>query len=202
MIRTRMRLYRSCWLTLAIGMLTMAGCSGSAAIPTSYAKYNSPGGTFACDYPEGWQAEGGGKRGLEWAKFTSGPAEIRMEAGAAGSLVGDIAKNLGGQEGELGPESEPVHSVHLAVIDSAEGEFDGYKEVGDAEVIEVGLGPARRSEFTASSTFGSGVHGYRATALGSDKAVYVYCTCPESNWATVQPVFDKVLLSLVRGRAE
>jgi hypothetical protein len=136
-------LYPCCGFVLALGSLVFIGCSGSVAVPSTYGNYNSPGGTFACEYPEGWAVEGGGKRGLEWAKFTSGPAEIRVEAGASGSLMGDIAKNLGGQDGELGPESEPVHSVHLIAQDSAEGEFEGYKDVGAVEVIDVKLGPAR-----------------------------------------------------------
>jgi hypothetical protein len=186
------------------GSTAVTGCgSGPVAAPTEFAEYNSPGGTFAVEFPKSWQAEGGGKRGLEWAKFNSGPAEIRLDAGVAGSLMGDASGAFTGEIAEeLGPELEPVHGVHAAAQESAEQEFSGYKEVGEIEVIEVPLGPARRSEFTAASTFGSGLRGYRATALGKDKAVYAYCVCPESDWKTLQPAFDRVLLSLRRGQAE
>ena len=37
-----------------MGLVTFAGCGGSPAkAPTAYGSYNSPGGTFACEYPEG-----------------------------------------------------------------------------------------------------------------------------------------------------
>jgi len=205
MIFARVLLRRvSCIIPLVVGLPGVAGCgSGPVAAPTEFAEYNSPGGTFACEYPKGWQADGGGKRGLEWAKFKSAPAEIKLDAGVAGSLM---AGPGGGSTGEIPqevvPELEPVHGIHAAGQRDAEQQFSGYKEVGEIEVIEVALGPARRSEFTAASTFGSGLHGYRATALGKDKGVYVYCFCPESDWKTLQPAFDKVLLSLRRGHSE
>ena len=70
-----------------IGLAGMIGCnSAPVAAPSSYADFNSKGGTFALKYPEGWQADGGGKRGLEWAKFTSGSAEIKVDTGVTGSL--------------------------------------------------------------------------------------------------------------------
>ncbi len=190
-----------CAVPLLTGVAIVAGCgSAPVAAPAEYADYNSPGGTFACEYPKGWESEGGGKRGLEWAKFKSGPAEIKMDAGVAGSLMG--GDGGGFLPEDTPPELEPVHGVHEMAKRSAEQEFSGYKEVSEIEEIEVALGPARRSEFTASSTFGSGLHGYRATALGKDKAVYVYCVCPESDWKTLQPAFEKVLTSLRRGQAE
>jgi hypothetical protein len=182
----------------------LAGCGSAPAVaPTSYADFNSKGGTFACKYPEGWQADGGGKRGLEWAKFRSDPAEIAVETGVVGSLIGDIAKSAGPSDGEpVLPEDEPVHEVHMMGVEAAEDAYSGYKETGDIEVIDVALGPARRSEFTAESTFGTGLHGYRATMLGRDKAVTVYCICPESDWKTLQPAFDEVVKSMKRGVEE
>jgi len=188
----------------AIGLAMVAGCgSEPVSAPTTYAAYNSPGGTFALEYPDGWEADGGGKRGLEWAKFTSGPAQIRVDTGVAGSLMGDIAGTLGGsEEGAMTPELEPVHDVHLAGLEAAEKEYSGYQEVGEPAVLDVRLGPARRSEFTASSTFGGGLHGYRVTMLGHDKSVHVACVCPESDWNTLQPAFDQVLSTFRRGQAE
>jgi hypothetical protein len=188
-----------------VGIVGFAGC-GSAPVsaPSSYAEFNSKGGTFALKYPQGWQADGGGKRGLEWAKFTSGSAEIKVDTGVTGSLSADIAQSkLGGDSSvPIPPEEEPIHGVHLMRQKDAEQQFSGYKEVGSVEVIDVSLGPARRSEFTADTTFGSGLHGYRATMLGKDKDVTVYCTCPESDWATLQAAFDEVLKSVKRGQAE
>lgn len=191
------------FLAIGIGSIVIAGCgSGPVAAPKAYTDYNSPGGTFAIKFPEGWQSDGGGKRGLEWAKFTSGPAMIKVDTGVAGSLMGDIAGSFGGDSEELGPEYEPVHSVHADAAEMAKEEFSGYKELGEIEVMEVALGPARRSEFTSASSFGGGMHGYRGTLLGKDKAVYVYCVCPESDWKTLQPSFHEVLMTFKRGQVE
>lgn len=199
------RLIRSFgYLCTLAALSTAAGCgSGPATAPSSFTDFNSSGGTFACKYPDGWQAEGGGKRGLEWAKFVSGSTEIRLDAGAAASLMGDIAKNLGKMEDDSpAPELTPVYSVHTARKRDAEDQFSGYKEVGNVEMFEAPLGPACRSEFTASTSFGTGLHGYRATLLGNDKGVYVSCVCPESDWDTLEPAFDTVLKSVHRGQVE
>lgn len=183
---------------------SVAGCGSSpASAPTSFADFNSGGGTFACQYPDGWNADGGGKRGLEWAKFTSGSSEIRLDAGAAASLMGDIAKNLGKMDADApAPEETPVYAVHTSRTKEAENQFSGYKEVGNPLVFDTALGPACRSEFTAATSFGSGLHGYRATMLGHDKGVYVSCVCAESDWQTLEPAFDTVLKSVKRGHAE
>jgi len=64
------------------------------------------------------------------------------------------------------------------------------------------LGPARLSEFTYKTSFGTQMHGYRVSIIGHKKGVKAFCTCPESDWKTLNPVFDKVLASLERGTAE
>jgi hypothetical protein len=189
---------------ISTGWICVAGC-GTAPVPapTAYTAFNSKPGTFACEYPEGWQEEGGGKRGLEWAKFTSGPAEIRIDTGVGASLIGDLARSANTLEGgEVLPEEEPVHQVHLAYEKDAAKSFSGYNEVAQPEIIDIPIGGARRSEFTAQSTFGSALHGYRATALTRDKGVFITCICPETDWKTLQPAFDHVLKSLKRGVAE
>jgi hypothetical protein len=170
--------------------------------PTAYTAFNSKPGTFACEYPEGWQAEGGGKRGLEWAKFTSGPAEIRIDTGVGASLIGDIASSAAKMDGEETPEEAPILQVHVAYAEDFEKDYKGYKEVTPVEEIDTQLGPTARNEFTAQSTFGSNLHGYRATGLTRDKGVFVTCVCPESDWKTLQPAFDHVLKSMKRGYAE
>jgi hypothetical protein len=190
-------------LVVVIGLASVSGC-GSAPVPapTAYAAFNSKPGTFACEYPEGWQAEGGGKRGLEWAKFTSGPAEIRVDTGVGASLIGDIASSAAKMDGEETPEEAPILAVHAAYAEEFEKDHKDYKEVTPVEEVDIDMGPMARNEFTASGTFGSSLHGYRATGLTRDKGVFITCTCPESDWKTLQPAFDHVLKSLKRGVAE
>jgi len=201
---------RQLHLTLtACGMCVVAaasiiGCgSAPAVVPTSYGTYNSKDGTFACDVPEKWEVKGGGKQGPEWAKFTSGAAEISIKADLAGSLVGDIAGSLGGGDQAVLPQDEPVHVVHVADVEMAEKEYNEYAETaGSPTIISSQLGPARLSEFTAKTDFGTPLHGYRATILGHDKRVVVFCVAPEAEWKALKPAFDRVLASMERGSAE
>ena len=189
-------------VSLLAGLAVLDGCgSGPVKAPTAFADYNSKKGTFACQYPEGWESDGGGGRGPEWAKFKSGPAEIRINTGVTGSIMGELGSAGGGDE-PVPPELEPVHEIHMSRVEEAEKEYGGYKEQGEPQVLEVSLGPARRSEFTAATTFGSGLHGYRATILGHDRDLTVYCVCPETDWKALQPAFDHLLGSLKRGHAE
>lgn len=198
------------WLAAATAVLTclaggtFTGCgSAPIAAPTTYSEYNARDGTFACDYPDGWEADGGGKNGPQWAKFATGSALIDVNADLAGSLMGGIASSFtpdGIEEAAI--EFEPVHRLHVKDKESAERKFSNYAEVGNPQVLEVSLGPGRKSEFTAASTFGTGLHGYRVTVLGHDKRVVAYAVCSEGDWATLAPAFDRVLSSLKRGMAE
>jgi hypothetical protein len=183
---------------------SLVGCGSAPLVaPTAYSEYNAKDGTFACDYPDGWSADGGGKNGPLWATFASGPAEIRIDADLAGSLLGSIASSATPDEmEEAAAEFEPVHQVHESGKKAGEQKYSGYKEVGLPQVLTVSLGPARKSEFTAASTFGSGLHGYRATVLARDKRVVVYAVCPEADWKTLQLGFDHVLSTLRRGDAQ
>jgi len=179
----------------------LVGCGSEPVVaPTSFTNYNAKEGTFACEYPESWEAKGGGKRGPVWASFSSGPALIHIRASSAGSLMSDAMGGRSADAGAPAPQYAPVHKVHVDGIKMAEEQFNSYTELpGSPTVIECELGPARLSEFTAATTFGSAVHGYRATIIGHDKGVNVLCTCPESDWLALKPAFDHTLATLERG---
>ena len=190
-------------LLAALGAaILLAGCGGPAVIPTSYSTYNAKNAAFKIDYPAEWTAEGGDKAGYAWAKFTSGSAEISVDANVSGSLVGDIAKshihlpgiNVGQEE------AAPVAAVH----DSEKQEFDEEEGVEEEKPVPVktGMNDARLSEFTGKKVFGGSIHGYRVTALSNDKRIRVVCECSERQWDALKPVFDKVIESLARGRPQ
>jgi hypothetical protein len=86
--------------------------------------------------------------------------------------------------------------------EAAEEKYSGYTETGSPEEWSVSLGPARRSEFTAATAFGSGLQGYRTTVLGHDKRVVVYCVCRQEDWPALEPAFAHVLGTLKRGHPE
>ena len=191
-------------LAAVVGWSLLVGCdSGPVEAPTAYGEYNSRDGTFACEYPESWSADGGGKNGPQWATFASGTAEIRVDADLAGSLLGGIAGSFTPDAVEQSAlELEPVHGVHVLGKKAAEAKYSGYTELDSPQEWKVSLGPSRRSEFTAASAFGTGLHGYRTTVLGHDKRVVVYCICREDDWPTLEPAFTHVLGTLKRGMAE
>ncbi len=191
-------------LAAVVGLGLLVGCdSGPVEAPTAYGEYNARDGTFACAYPEGWAADGGGKNGPQWATFAAGTAEIRVDADLTGLLMGGIAGSFTPDAVEQSAlEMEPVHQVHVLGKKAAETKYSGYTELDSPQEWKVSLGPGRRSEFTSATAFGSGMHGYRTTVLGHDKRVVVYCVCREDDWQTLEPAFSHVLGSLKRGNPE
>lgn len=197
---SRQPTFLSGFLPLAVS-LTLIGCNEPTQIPTTYVIYNSKGGTFQCEVPYGWEAKGGGTGSRpEWAKISSGMAKIHAKASTVGSLVGDIA---GGRSTNSNfPQFEPVHVIHVAEIEKAKEEYDEYTELpGSPKVASLKLGPARVSEFTAKGSRGVAVHGYRASIMGHNKLVTVFCVCRESDWQALKPSFDKALATMQRGES-
>ena len=186
-------------------LLAGNGCgSSSIPVPTSYAKFNAPDGTFQCDYPAGRESSTGGMPGqLRTASFTRGGASIHVTADLAGSLLGDIARSGSGlASGMAGVEEQripPVEALHEMGLRSAEEEISNYKEQPH-ETIQSQLGDARRSEFTGTAgVLQQKIHGYRTTVLGTQRRFTIICKCPESDWKALQPALDRVISSLAPG---
>jgi hypothetical protein len=102
---------------------------------------------------------------------------------------------------EEAEELEPVAQVHEVSIAQASDELKGL-DIKNTETIQTGFGKTRVSEFTASGAMGSSVHGILATALGMNHRIRVTCTCSESHWESMKPVFNEVITSIARGKAE
>jgi len=165
-------------------------------VPTEYAAYGDTGGKFACDYPKGWQTEGGGKPDSpnSWAKFSSGNALINVTADFAGSLFGDMAKASGSAFGESA--EPPVAKVHPMGERHMKEEFNDYKEREPKAFQSKGMGEGRRSTFIAKQTLGGKVYGYRATLLSGDRRITVVCTCNATSWQALKPSFERVISSV------
>ncbi|MFO0954485.1 MAG: hypothetical protein U0835_25660 [Isosphaeraceae bacterium] len=177
--------------------LVLSGCGETVSAPKAFAEYHSKDGRFSCDYPKGWEADGAGTESSpsSWAKFTKGPAEIRIDADLAGSLMGDIQRSASERMG--GEAEPPVASLHERGQKAMAEEYSKYEE-RDPKAVTCGLGEARRSTFIATGALGGKVYGYRATALSNDRRITVVCTCPASNWQALKPAFEKVIASLRR----
>ena len=118
-----------------------------------------------------------------------------------GSLLGDIAGGSGMADEGVPEELTAEAEVHSFMLREVEEQFGNYEEK-DAEVVKPRLGEGRKSEFTASTTLGGKVRGYRVTILGHDKCITVIAQCPEKHWDTLKPAFNKVIESLERGQVE
>ena len=192
-----------------VATLTATGCGGgNVAAPTTYKVWQAKDGTFSIKYPEDWKAEGGGKHGVQWAEFSKGNAKITIDCSTMTSLIGDITGSVGRATGLDGPLSEidqeaadelaPVAAAHNFYLKKVQEDIPGYQEQA-AFTIRAGIGDARKSEFTARQGIGTKLHGYRATALTTNKGVHILCHCTEANWKTLQPAFDEIILSLGYG---
>jgi hypothetical protein len=181
--------------------VSLGGCGGPATVPKSYSSYKAEDGSFKIEYPAEWTVEGGGKGGYGWAKFTSGNSEIKVTTSLVGSLMADISKiqhppilkDLQGNE-----DTAPVAIVHEQEKEEFEEET-GVKEKA-AAFVGTAVNDARKAEFSGESTFGGSIHGYRVTALTPDRRIRIVCQCPEGEWKSLQPAFDKIILTLSRGK--
>jgi hypothetical protein len=195
------------WLAAAV-LLSLVGCGGKVPAPASYKTWKATDGTFVIQYPEGWEAQGGGKQGVQWAEFSYGSARIRIDVSTTSSLIGDIAGStntllglnepLSDVDPELMEEMAPVAQAHEFYQKAYPVELSAYKEQ-EPVAYHAPLGDCRKSEFTARSGAARKLRGYRATAMTRDKGVHILCQCTDANWKTLQPAFDRVLASIAYG---
>ncbi len=183
----------------------LIGCGGEPVkAPTGYLEWNAKDGTFRIDYPNDWEADGGGKQSIQWARFKKGSAEIYVNVRFSESALADVMGAGGGMMGvggALGVDDSdipsPVAAVHAQKKDEVAEDYSNYSEE-EAIAIRPSLGEGRKSEFSAAKTLGT-VKGYRATIINKDRGITVLCTCSESDWPTLQPAFDKILDQMTRG---
>lgn len=209
--------HKSFWYTvallLAISPVLFTGCGPKTMeVPESYARWNSKDGSFAIDYPEGWEAEGTGNKGtgLAYAEFSKGPIEIRLDVSLADSLKGEMAGGgMFGGAGSAGvkrPGDEEIASLSApAVIQRShlkhyKKEYPGYVE-DEGELIQVPLGKTYVNVFAAKNGYRV-VNGIRSTTLSRHRSVTFFAHCPEAHWETFQPVFWKMLEGMSLGVEE
>jgi hypothetical protein len=185
------------WIAVAV---VAGGCSQQVPAPTAYTAFEVKDGAFSCEYPQGWKAESGARSDnmYSWARFSQGPARIKITADTAGSLKGDIAGagmgGLGGLGGEPDPEAAPVAIVHEDNKRRMDDDFSNYTE-GPPDVIRPGAGEGRVSIFEAN---GKKVVGYRATFLLKNRCLTVVCSCPRNQWGRLKPAFQEVVRKVSR----
>ncbi len=184
--------------------------------PQAFAPYTAPDDAFLCQSPQGWKQESAASHAvMSTVTFKNASARIEITADLQGSLQGDIARatnaslsNLGsfaGAEGAPTPQLRPpVEQLHEK---GAKGLRRDLKEHGygdpaeqPMQTLQTPAGEGRYSEFTAKGgAFQGDTHGYRATILNGDRRISYMGRCRESDWSSLKPSFEKVLLSITRG---
>ena len=170
------------------------------ALPASYKTYTAIDNSFSCDQPALWTLhETGATSGnLATATFEDGHAWVRVVSDATGSLMGDIAQ---AGNANLPPEQQvpAVQKLHTMDQKQLAASLEGYKE-NDAQKFQSEAGDSRVSEWTASGGLGTGsLHGYRVTMLGREREFTVICFCPERDWKTLMPAFQRMISSVKPG---
>ena len=157
------------------------------------------GPTFSVLGPKGWNRQTGGVENHDWVLFESGRVQIRVQDDSAG--IADImsAENRGKKMED--PELEVIHGAHLGKRETIAEDFEDYKE--DKPVpFDCKFGMGRWSAFsgTQGAVFTTKVRGIRATMQSPIRTVVVRCTCPESNWEALKPVFETIVTSVGPGK--
>lgn len=190
---------------VTLAMVAMAGCSNNTkiAVPENFEEFNSKDGSFALEYPAGWQAKGNGNKssGIAWAEFTDAGARIRVDALFTEVIKGDLANMAGGtamlKDEELRPDMTREEIVHIQGKDYYIDKYSHYVE-DDGVSTRIKLGPAHVSGFAAKDGF-SQMKGIRATITGTDRGITYFASCPANQWADFKPVFIRCLESMKRG---
>ena len=179
--------------------VTVLGCGPGAPVevPQSFKNWNSPDGTFALEYPEGWEADGKGNRsrGIAWALFTKRALRVRLDASFADSL-GVGAQGMNG-DFEVMPLEEALQKKYRSHFEERFRDFD--EDEGEAKRFN--LGPGFINKFSGKD--GSiKTKGIRATIVARDRSVFFEAHCPESQWEDFEPVFERMLDGIKPGVEE
>lgn len=197
------------WQLVLVGLAllgTLAGCGEAVKTPTSFKKWNAKDGLFAVEYPENWEAKGGGNHGIQWAEFKKGSCVISIDSNVSGSVVADIAGNANsGFDGDepidpkIAEKLAPAAAAH-SWIRKEEARFENYKKYNEEEptVINPPIGEGRKSLFTAS-TGGRKIKGYRITIPTNDKAIIIFAYGPEKEWGKLQGAYDQIFDKMEHG---
>lgn len=187
-------------------LVTCLGCGEAVKTPTSFKKWNATDGLFALEYPEDWEAKGGGKHGIQWAEFKKSGCVISIDSNISGSAVAQGAETLSGAlEGDTPIDPKIAEKLAPAAvahewIRKDDTRFENYKNYQEEEpaVISPPVGEGRKSLFTAS-TGGRKIKGYRITIPTNEKATIIFAYGPEKEWGKLQGAYDQIFSKMEHG---
>jgi hypothetical protein len=187
---------RFCLLAVLAGaILASGGCGGQAVVPATFNTYNDANKLFSIQYPAEWSEKCGGVKDHAYAEYTSGDAKIDIDASLVGSLIFSIAET--GVVPQVGPGTDTAAAAKKVHWLEKRG-FEGKENVKEekAAMVKTNTGEGTQSEFKGTDSFGTPFHGYRATVVIDYHRIQIVCVCPEAEWASLKPAFDKVIASV------
>jgi hypothetical protein len=193
-------------LVLILFLIAFALRPVPATPPTSYTTIVSPDKTFSVDEPVGWEDTSAGAEGSEYSgvlfRNPTRSVKIDITASEVGSIIADVS-NAVNHPGSTDLNGNPIPVTPVVETEHADGESDGSDQFGDSYVeqpmqkINTGFGETCISEFTAGT--GEKIHGYRVTEVNTSKEIVTFCSCHESDWPVMKPVFMHVIESIKPG---
>ena len=167
------------------------------AVELTYEEFNHPQAAFRFEAPAGWEVETGGKTDNAWVKLTKGESYIRISRNMIGSIT---MSQRNSEDGDLRyDEVNEMHRRKSAVL--AEDSFKNFKEDPPQNFDTKGYGPAAMSAFTGGTgtVFTTKIKGIHGTAKGSHHQVDIVAICPEKQFETLRPAFEKAVRTLQVG---
>ena len=186
----------------------------AASAPKSYVAYVASDKAFTFSAPKGWKRHSSASGGImSSVGYEDGAAKVDVLSDLEGSLMADLSRGPG-QMPDLPPtmmtpemqanlkemNRPPVEKLHEERKGRVGEAVEGYQEK-PMQVIKAPLGEGRCSEWSGDAGRWNGglMHGYRATLLSGDRRVLFVCRCRQSDWKTLRPAFNKMLMSLASG---
>ena len=184
------------------------------AAPAKFVVYTPSDKAFAFAAPQGWARHSSASGGImSSVGYEKSSAKVDVLSDLEGSLMADLSRGPGQMPdlppGMMSPEMEakmkemnrpPVEKLHETRKGRVGDAVEHYQE-RPMQTLNTPLGEGRCSEWSGDAgRFGGGImHGYRATVLSGDRRIIFVCRCRESDWKTLKPAFDKMLVSLAPG---
>ena len=168
----------------------------AAAANVEFVTYMQETSAFKIDHPPDWKAKGGGGTGgvPAWATVESSNASVSVRTSPSGTAIGAAALATGDDSNE---DLAPVVETHAFMKEKVAADYDSYEETKGVKV-DVAVGDARMSTFTLNAgVFGGGTQtGYRVTILNVNHTINIMCKCSPSDFESLKPVFEKMILSV------
>jgi hypothetical protein len=192
---------------IAAIFILKAGKNDPIPAPTKFETYKIENTASQAFYeflrPSDWEKERG-MNNMTGAAFTYGRARISFQSSFAASLMHDIPNgpgNIPDLGGAIPPEMQaaikennrpPVERMHIANGATFGKKYEDFAEK-PMKPLQTAMGEGRFTEWTGKSEDGYDAHGYRASIMGSELGYTIIARCPEADWKTLKPVFEKMI---------